>query len=95
MVHNLGESKLIIDVILNPASKRKLVLDLDPEEKFVGFVEFKSYEDIGFYPKHLNIECCSKFLYMTAGRVNGISKIGQITKNKINLLLIDPYQSKT
>ena len=27
MVQNLGESKLIIDVLLNPNSKKKLILD--------------------------------------------------------------------
>jgi len=48
------------------AIKRKVhILDIHPEERFISFVEFNLYEDIGFYPENLSIDCCSCFLFLT------------------------------
>jgi len=41
------------------------IINIHPEEKFISFVEFNLYEDIGFYPSDLAIECCSCFLFLT------------------------------
>jgi len=63
-----------------------------PDEKFVCFLQFNQFEDIGFYPKGLRIECCSHFAFLTAGK--GPSA-GHMTKNRINLVLIDPFYEET
>lgn len=43
MVSNLGETKLAIDNLLDPNENKKMILDLDQDEKFVCFVEFNSF----------------------------------------------------
>jgi len=40
-------------------------VDIEKDERFLGFVEFNSFEDIGFYPTNLKIECCTSFMFMT------------------------------
>jgi hypothetical protein len=70
-----------------------LILDLDPEEKFICFVEFNSYQDLGFFPVNLDIECCAKFLYVTTPRLHS-EVFGKSVHNCLNLLLIDPYYEK-
>lgn len=90
MVSNLGETKLIIDNLLDPKENKKMILDLDKDEKFVCFVEFNSFQDIGFFPKNLDIECCSKFLFITSPRMHS-KDFGKASMNCLNLLLIDPY----
>jgi hypothetical protein len=32
------------------AEKKKYILQIHPEEKFVGWLNFNQFEDIGFYP---------------------------------------------
>jgi len=73
--------------VMNPKIQRAYVLDIPDDEKFVCFIDHNSYSDIGFYPKHLRVECCSHFLYLTTARHN----TGDISKNRLNLLLVDPY----
>ena len=90
MVSNLGETKLVIDNLLDPNENKKMILDLDQDEKFVCFVEFNSFQDIGFFPTNLDIECCSKFLFVTSPRMHS-KDYGKGTFNCLNLLLIDPY----
>ena len=67
------------------------IIDIKSDEKFISFVEFNLYEDIGFYPNDLNIECCSCFLFLTTKK----NKTGN-DKNttKLNLLIADPYYEK-
>jgi hypothetical protein len=90
--YNLGDSKIVIQNILQLDNKRKYIINLMPDEKFVCFVHFNQFEDIGFYPQGLRIECCSHFAYLTAGRGD---MAGNITKNRINLILIDPFYEDT
>ena len=45
------------------------------------FVDFKSYESIGFYPVFLQIESCSNLLFLTV-KDNLV---------RMNLIMIDPY----
>jgi hypothetical protein len=65
IVYNLGDSKLVLQNTLLMDDKKCYILELPKEDKFVGFVKFNQFEDIGFYPKNLSIECCSHFLFMT------------------------------
>jgi hypothetical protein len=51
-------------------------------------VEFNSFEDIGFYPTNLTIECCSSFMYMTTTMEKSRSARAS---NKLYLMMIDPY----
>ena len=71
---------------------RNYIVNLHPDEKFVCFLQFNQFEDIGFYAKGLRIECCSHFAFLTAGK--GPSA-GHIHKNRINLIVIDPFYEKT
>ena len=66
IAYNLGDSKLILQNTLLVEEKRCYVLELPDEDRFVSFVKFHQFEDIGFYPSNLRIECCSHFLFMTA-----------------------------
>ena len=51
-------------------------------------MEFNKYEDIGFYPQDLRIECCSCFLFLTTKR----HKCSDDTNTTVfNLLLADPF----
>ena len=53
----------------------------------MGFVSFNHYHDIGFYPKDLNLECSSRFAFITTCSAPNSA----VFKNKLNLLIIDPY----
>ena len=66
IAQNLGEKKLEVININNVSGETKsYIVNIPKKEKFVCFVDFNQFEDIGFYPKNLRIECCSFFLYMT------------------------------
>ena len=90
--YNLGDSKIVLQNILQLDNKRKYIVNLMPDEKFVCFVQFNQFEDIGFYPNGLRVECRSHFAFLTAGKGEFS---GNITKNRINLLLIDPFYEDT
>ena len=62
------------------------ILNLAPNERFEGFVEFKKYQDIGFFPGKMTIESCSHFLFLTHDE-NCNSK----HSNRLNLLLINKF----
>lgn len=66
-------------------------MNLPSDERFVSFVDFNSFTDIGFFPKHLRIECCSHFLFLTTSRGNDLQND---QKNRLNLLLLDPFYSE-
>jgi hypothetical protein len=90
--YNLGDSKIILQNTLQIEVKRNYIITLPPDEKFVCFINFNQFEDIGFYPKGLRIECCSHFAFLTSGK--GLST-GHMQKNRINLVLIDPFYDQT
>ena len=56
------------------------------------FVQFNRYEDIGFFPTGLRVECCSSFAFLTAGAG---SNAGDPQYNRLNLVLIDPFFQRT
>ena len=65
---------------------------MQPDEKFVSFIQFNNFKDIGFFPKTLKIECCSYFLYITTKRDQGILyDPDETTYNKFNLFIIDSF----
>ena len=66
---------------MNRNNPKEYILKLDKNEKFLSFVEFNCFTDIGFFPNYLSIECCSCFLYLTK----------KCCKIYMNLLLVDPY----
>jgi hypothetical protein len=86
VAYNLGDSKIMINDIQNPADCETLILNLPADQRFEGFVEFKKFDDIGFFPGNLSIESCSHFLYITSD-VKGKSKLN----NRLNLLFIDKF----
>jgi hypothetical protein len=53
---------------MKPAMKKAYIIKIPEHERFLGFVDFNSFVDIGFYPKGLKIECCSHFTYLTTAR---------------------------
>lgn len=70
--------------------KKVHILELSPNEKFVTFVQFNRYNDIGFYPDDLNIDCCSRFYFITTKRYKNPDERDSTT---FNLLLVDPFHS--
>jgi hypothetical protein len=69
--YNLGDSKIVLQNTLQLDSKRKYIIPMKSDEKFVCFVTFNQFEDIGFYPVGLRVECCSHFAYLTTGKNSG------------------------
>ena len=64
-------------------ARKQLVYDLEKNHQFINFVDFNNFEDVGFYPGPLRIECCSNFVFLTLD-----------TKKKrvvVNFMLVDPY----
>ena len=61
-------------------------MKLDKNEKFLSFLTFKQYSDIGFYPRDIRVECSSHFAFLTTGRDSSNLKF-----NRINLVIIDPF----
>ena len=57
----------------------------------MSFVEFNKYQDIGFYPQDLRIECCSCFLFLTTKRHKSDD---DSHTTFFNLLLADPYHDE-
>jgi hypothetical protein len=55
---------------------------------------FNQFEDIGFYPKGLRIECCSHFTFLTTANTQK-GETGSVYQNKLNLILIDPFYPET
>ena len=49
----------------------------------MNFIDFNSFNDIGFNPSGLRIEACSRFPFVTYNRKK--------KKYSINLILIDPH----
>jgi hypothetical protein len=60
-----------------------MILHIPDEEKFMGFIEFNSFFDVGFKPTGLSTNTSTKFAYLT---VNDVTQ-----KMVVNLLIIDPY----
>lgn len=68
IAYNLGDNKICIQNTLQMVEKKMYILPLKKNEKFVCFLNFNSFEEIGFYPdENLKIESCSHFAYMTTG----------------------------
>ena len=63
--YNLGETQLLVMNTNNVDGIKSYILPMQPDEKFVCFVDFNQFEDIGFYPRNLRIECCAYFFYLT------------------------------
>ena len=68
IAYNLGSQKIILQSAMKPSVKKAYIINLPEDERFVGFVDFNSFTDIGFYPENLKIECCSHFCYLTTSR---------------------------
>ena len=86
LAYNLGESKIILQNIQEVGTRKAYILNMEPDEKFVCFIKFNKYEDIGFFTEDLRIECCSHIAYLT--RKDDKNKF---FGNKINILLVDPF----
>lgn len=63
-------------------------MDIEKDERFLGFVEFGSFDDIGFFPTNLKIECCTSFMYMTTTKQKSRSAK---SSNRLYVMMIDPY----
>jgi hypothetical protein len=88
IAYNLGDQKIAFHCLIGNHVGKNYLINLEQDERFLGFIEFNSFEDIGFYPTNLAIECCTSFLYMTTSKVK--SRSAKNT-NKIYLMMIDPY----
>jgi len=65
---------------------------MQEDEKFVSFVSFNSFKDIGFFPYTLKIECCSYFMYITTRKDTGLlSNPDETALNKFNLFIVDSF----
>ena len=61
----------------------QMVFDISSHEKFISFIEFRSFEDIGLDPYGLKTSTCSIFAYLTIHK--------KYQRMHVNILLIDPY----
>ena len=81
MLYNIGQTKLILQNTLHGG--KQYVLKLPPNEIFMDHLVYNNLSDFGFYADNLNIECCSRFPYLTLDK-----KTKEVI---INVLLCDPY----
>jgi hypothetical protein len=83
MAVSLGQSKLIFTNMLK--NGKSYIFDIPKGQKFLHFVQFNNFSDIGFYPNNLNLELASLFAFITFDRKS---------KNcLVNIIVIDPYFS--
>ena len=61
-----------------------MVYHLPKKECFVDFIEFTHLDDIGFDPKGVRTETCSRFAFLTYNKKTR-------WKQQVNLILIDPF----
>jgi hypothetical protein len=71
----LGLKKICIHINLNLLNPRALIYDFNEiagknedesqDEIFIGFVNYNSFADIGLDERHISINICSRFTYLT------------------------------
>jgi hypothetical protein len=61
--NNVGQQKIIIKSTLKGGLT--YVYELPKTERFVNFVEFNKFEDLGFYPGKLRIEMCTNIVFLS------------------------------
>ena len=49
----------------------------------MSFVDYHSFDDIGFYPNELRIEMSSNFVFLTFDKI--------LNQTMVNVLIIDPF----
>lgn len=64
-------------------SCKAYIYELPKDESFMDFVEYRHFEDVGFYPMNLRIEMCSNFVFLTYNQ--------KLKKTFVNVMLVDPY----
>ena len=63
LCYNLGFNKIVAHNTLE--NGKKYIIHLEDGHTFVNFIDFKTLEDIGFYPGNLRMEACSRFAFIT------------------------------
>ena len=82
--YNIGLYKIVIQNTLG--SGTQYILELNSHEAFLSFVEFRSFDDIGFDPSGLSIEGNSHFVFLTFDK-----KLDLI---HVHLLFVDIYHDE-
>lgn len=67
IAYNLGDNEICIQNTYQMKEKKCYIIKLAPNERFVSWLTFNQFEDIGFYPVGLRTECCSHFSFLTTG----------------------------
>ena len=60
-----------------------MVYELPANEKFIDFVEYHHFDDIGFKTAGLRIEACSCFTFLTLEK--------KFNRLLLNVMFVDPY----
>jgi hypothetical protein len=81
IMYNIGMKKMVIQNTMG--SCKSFIYELPKDETFIDFVEYKSFEDVGFYPMNMRIEMCSNFVFLTYNK--------NLKKTFVNVMLVDPY----
>jgi hypothetical protein len=50
IAYNLGDNKIVLQNTYQTEEKKKYILNIAEDEKFVCWLKFNQFEDIGFYP---------------------------------------------
>lgn len=89
MAYNLGSQRIALHNTLKKENNA-FILNIPDNEKFVCWISYNSFTDLGFYPNGLRVECCSNFVYLTTSRESN----DDVRDNRLNLLMIDPFQDE-
>ena len=81
MMYNIGLQKIVIQLFIGQGNQ--MIYEIPPTERFVNFIDFNTFHDIGFCPNGLRIEACSKVAFLTYDK--------QYKRRFVNLILIDPF----
>lgn len=84
IVCNIGLEKLIIQNRLG--QKASYIYDIMNNEHFAGFVQFQSLHSLGFNQRKMNLEACSRIVFLTRER--------ETDRLFVNILFIDPYHEQ-
>jgi hypothetical protein len=86
---------LAIHINLNPSQPKAYIHKLEnirgEQEIFIGFVDFRSFSDIGLDTRNIVIDTASYFVYLTKSPVGAIKNNVIYDRVYLNMIIFDPY----
>ena len=81
MMYNLGLQKIVVQMFIG--QHNQMIYKIPKTDKFLSFVNYHNFDDLGFKTDGLYLDGCSKFAYLTLNELT--------QKIFVNIMMIDPY----